>query len=244
MKPVVGITAYAEDATWGHWSLPAALVPLSYVQSVELAGGRPLVVPPIESGIEETLDALDALVFSGGADIDPAEYGDDAHPMTTSQVWRDRAERALLEAALARQLPVLAICRGMQMLNVLRGGSLHQHLPELVGHDGHRESRGAFSEHEVTLAEGSKTAAVLGRRVRVKSTHHQAPGRIGKELSAVATAPDGTVEAVEDRRRPFAIGVLWHPEEEQDKRLFEALVDEARVYRGAPQNARTRKRSA
>src|SRR5512132_1813834 len=244
MKPVVGITAYAEDATWGHWSLPAALVPLSYVQSVELAGGRPLVVPPMESGIEETLAALDGLVFSGGADIDPAEYGDDAHPMTTSQVWRDRAERALLEAALARELPVLAICRGMQMLNVLRGGSLHQHLPELVGHDGHRESRGAFSEHEVTLAEGSKTAAVLGPRIRVKSTHHQAPGRIGTELSAVGTAPDGTVEAVEDWRRPFAIGVLWHPEEEQDKRLFEALVDEARVYRRAPQNARTRKRSA
>ncbi len=233
MRPVIGITSYAEEASWGHWRLPAALIPLSYVRSVESAGGRALVVPPADDAVEETLDALDGLVISGGADLDPVNYGEEAHSTTSSQPERDRAELALLEAALARELPVLAICRGMQLLNVLHQGSLHQHLPEVVGHEGHREARGVFSEHGVTLHPGSKTASVLGERVQVKSTHHQAPDRIGAGLHPVAWAEDGTVEAVEDPGRAFAIGVLWHPEEGEDKRLFESLVDEARRYRAA-----------
>jgi putative glutamine amidotransferase len=143
---------------------------------------------------------------------------------------RDEAELMLLESALAREMPVLAICRGMQLLNVLRGGSLHQHLPERVAHDGHRAARGVFSEHDVRVAAGSRAAAIIGGETRVQSAHHQAPERIGAGLDAVAWAEDGTVEAIEDPRQ-FAIGVLWHPEEGEDKRLFEALVDHARSYR-------------
>ena len=231
MKPLIGITSYAENASWGHWTAPAALAPLAYVVSIELAGGRPLVVPPMDDAVEETLDALDGLVLSGGSDLEPSRYGEAPHPSTSSQPERDRAELALLEAALARELPVLAICRGMQLLNVLHRGSLHQHLPELVGHDRHRETRGEFSDHDVTVRSGSKTASLLGEHVRVKSTHHQAPDRIGEGLDAVAWAEDGTVEAIEDPELPFAIGVLWHPEAGEDKRLFEALVEEARRYR-------------
>jgi gamma-glutamyl-gamma-aminobutyrate hydrolase PuuD len=121
----------------------------------------------------------------------------------------------------------------MQLLNVARRGSLHQHLPDLVGHDGHREARGAFSEHDVEVRAGSKTAALLGETVRVKSTHHQAPAQLGEGLEAVAWAEDGTVEAVEDPRQAFALGVLWHPEEGDDRRLFEGLVEEARRYRAS-----------
>ncbi|MDH4102348.1 MAG: gamma-glutamyl-gamma-aminobutyrate hydrolase family protein [Thermoleophilia bacterium] len=231
MKPVIGITSYEQEASWGHWTLPAALIPVSYVRSVELAGGRPLVVPPVADAVDETLEALDGLVLSGGADVDPAHFAEGLHPMTTGlHPERDEAELMLLEAALAREMPVLAICRGMQILNVSRGGSLHQHLPERVAHNGHREARGTFSEHGVRMATGSRTAAIIGHEARVLSSHHQALERIGDSLDAAAWAEDGTVEAIEDRRQ-FAIGVLWHPEEGEDKRLFEALVDHARRFR-------------
>lgn len=220
MRPLIGITSYAEEASWGNWTLPAALVPLSYVRSVGLAGGRPIVVPPADDGVEETLDALDGLILSGGADLDPAAE-------------RDRGELALLRGALERELPVLAICRGMQLLNVAQGGSLHQHLPDVVGHEGHRQRLGAFSDHSVRIAPGSRAAEILGEEARIKSTHHQAPDRIGDELEPVGWAEDGTVEALERTKGSFAVGVLWHPEEGEDKRLFEALVEEARHFRAA-----------
>lgn len=234
MKPVIGITAYAQEASWGHWTMPAALIPLSYVTSVEAAGGRPVVLPPVSGAVDETLDAIDGLIFSGGADIDPEAYGAERHEQTmATHPLRDEAEAALLEAALARDLPVLAICRGMQMLNVVNGGDLHQHLPELVGHEGHREALGVFSEHDVEITDGSRTAAIIGRSAHVHSHHHQGIGRVGPGLDAVGFAEDGSVEVVEDPRQRFAVGVLWHPEEGQDKRLFEALVAEARAYRAA-----------
>jgi len=220
VRPLIGITSYAEEASWGHWTLPAALVPLSYVRSVELAGGRPIVVPPADEGVDETLDALDGLILSGGADLDPAAE-------------RDRGELALLTGALERDLPVLAICRGMQLLNVAKGGNLHQHLPDVVGHEGHRETLGAFSEHAVRIAPGSRAAGILGEEARIKSTHHQAPDRIGDGLEPVGWAEDGTVEALERPGGAFAVGVLWHPEAGEDRRLFEALVEEARTYRAA-----------
>jgi putative glutamine amidotransferase len=230
MKPVIGITAYAQEARWGAWALPAALVPLSYAESVEIGGGRPVVLPPVSGAVDETLDALDGLVLSGGADIDPVHYGQELHPMTTGlHPARDGAELELLDGALTRGLPVLAICRGMQLLNVLLGGTLHQHLPERVAHDGHREERGTFSEHEVTLAEGSRAASIIGTEARVLSSHHQAPERIGDGLQAVGWAEDGTVEVIEDGER-FVLGVLWHPEEGKDKRLFEALAEAARTF--------------
>ena len=235
-RPIIGITSYAQPARWGSWELPAALVPLYYVESVERAGGRAFVVPPSEDGIEETLDVLDGIVFSGGIDIDPVVYGAERHPATDpAQAHRDAGELRLLEAALERDLPTLAICRGFQLLNVLRGGDLVQHLPEEVGHEGHRETLGVFSEHPVEVRGGTKLAAILGpRHDSVQSSHHQGVGRVGEGLVENAFAEDGSLEGLEDPSKRFALGVLWHPEmEADDKRLFEALVDEARAYRAA-----------
>jgi putative glutamine amidotransferase len=232
-RPVIGITSYAEpEASWGAWRLPAALIPLSYVESVERAGGRALIVPPSEDGIEETLDALDGILFSGGADLDPATYGADAHPATNDvRPGRDRAELALLEGALARDMPVLAVCRGSQLLNVARGGDLVQHLPEVVGDEKHKVTPGVFSGHDVQIEAASKLGSLIGPSASVQSHHHQGYGTIGSGLEAVARAEDGTVEAVEDPGRRFALGVLWHPEEGEDKRLFEQLVAEAKRFR-------------
>ncbi len=233
MRPVIGITAHAEEASWGKWTLPAAFVSLAYVDAVDRAGGRPLVVPPSDEGVEETLEVLDGLIFSGGADLDPAGYGESPNGSAGTQIGRDRAELALLTGALERNLPVLAICRGMQLLNVARGGTLHQHLPDVVGHEGHRVTQGQFSEHDVRIASGSRTAGILGGEARIKSTHHQAPARIGARLHPVGWAEDGTVEALESPGRAFVTGVLWHPEEGEDGRLFEAVVDAARRFRAA-----------
>jgi gamma-glutamyl-gamma-aminobutyrate hydrolase PuuD len=231
-RPIIGITSYALEARWAAWTLPAALVPLAYVRSVELAGGRPLVVPPVEGAVDETLDALDGVVFAGGADIGPDAYGAVPHPETSLvQPERDSAELALLEAATAREMPVLAICRGMQLLNVLHGGALHQHLPELVGHEGHREVSGVFSVHDVRIAPTSRVGQIIGARAAVKSSHHQGLESVGAGLAAVGWAEDGSIEAIEDPARRFAIGVLWHPEEDEDNHLFEALVAEAARYR-------------
>jgi putative glutamine amidotransferase len=233
-RPIVGITSYAQPAKWGAWELPAALVPWFYVESVERAGGRALLVPPSTEGVAETIAALDGLIFSGGIDIDPAQYGHERHPSTDpAQVHRDEGELALLAAALEADLPTLAICRGFQLLNVLRGGDLIQHLPETVGHEGHREVLGTFSEHPVEVKDGTRLASILGpRHEGVKSSHHQGIGRVGEGLVETAWAQDGSLEGLEDPSRRFAVAVLWHPEmEEDDKRLFEALVEEARRYR-------------
>jgi putative glutamine amidotransferase len=233
-RPVVGITTYVEQASWGAWQLPAALIPYDYVRAIEHAGARPLLVPPSEEGVEETLDALDGILFSGGADLDPEVYGAEAHPETNGvRPERDSAEIALLEAALARDMPVLAVCRGVQVMNVARGGDLVQHLPDIVGSESHREVKGTFSEHPVRIEDGSKLGAVLGDRAPVKSSHHQGLGRVGEGLREVAWADDGTIEGVEDPGRRFAVGVLWHPEAGEDWKLFEALVAEARAYREA-----------
>jgi putative glutamine amidotransferase len=234
-RPVIGITTYAQEATWGVWKMPAALIPLDYVDAVERAGGRALLVPPCGSDVEDTLDALDGIVFSGGADVDPAMYGKDAHPETDSpQVRRDTFEMALLTAALERDIPTLAICRGFQLLNVARGGDLVQHLPETVGHEDHREVQGEFSEHDVEVKEGSKLASIVGTApAAVSSHHHQGVGRVGDGLVETAWARDGTLEGVEDPSRRFAVGVQWHPEMGKDGALFRRLVAEAREYRSA-----------
>ena len=231
-RPVIGITSYAQEARWGPWALPAALVPLDYVDAVERAGGRPLVVPPSESGVDETLDALDGIVFSGGVDVDPGEYGAEPHAATDApQVGRDRGELALLRAALERDMPVLAICRGSQLLNVVRGGDLVQHLPDTLGGDEHKEVPGTFSEHGVRVGVGTRLGAILGDRGEVKSHHHQGLGSVGEGLVETAWADDGTLEGVEDPSKRFALGVLWHPEAGEDEALFAALVAEARAYR-------------
>ena len=239
VRPIIGITSYAQPAKWGAWELPAALVPLYYVESVEQAGGRAFVIPPSDEAVEETLDVLDGIVFSGGIDIDPGRYGAERHPATDpAQAHRDAGELALLEAALERDMPTLAICRGFQLLNILRGGDLVQHLPDEVGHEGHRETLGVFSEHAVEIVTGSRLESILGsRHGSVRSSHHQGAGRVGAGLVATAYAKDGTLEGIEDPSKQFALGVLWHPEmEEDDKRLFEALAEEARRYRLARVN--------
>jgi len=232
VRPIIGITSYAEEARWGVWNVPAALIPLAYVQAVERAGGRPLLVPPSSDGIDETLGALDGLLFSGGSDLDPDLYGAEAHPETNGvRLERDRAELVLLEAALARDMPVLAVCRGSQVLNVARGGDLVQHLPEVVGDEKHKHTPGVFADHDVDLKEGTRLQRLLGDRAPVKSHHHQGYGTIGEGLVESAWAEDGTVEALEDPSRRFALGVLWHPEAGEDFALFEALVEEAARYR-------------
>jgi putative glutamine amidotransferase len=231
-RPLIGITTYVTPAQWSYWELEAALIPVDYVRAVEGAGGRALLVPPSEDGVEETLQALDGLVFSGGSDLDPELYDQEPHDQTFGiHEERDRAELALLEAALQRDMPVLAICRGSQVLNVARGGDLVQHLPDVVGDEKHKHTPGAFADHDVTVEGGTRLGSLVGDHAPVKSHHHQGIGRIGEGLRAAAHAEDGTVEAVEDPSRRFVLGVLWHPEAGDDARLFEELVREAAEYR-------------
>jgi putative glutamine amidotransferase len=235
MRPIIGITTYVTPARWGYWDLEASLIPYDYVRAIEEAGGRPLLVPPSDKGIEETLDSLDGIVFSGGSDLDPAHYGEEAHPETSGiHEERDRAELELMKAALDRDMPVLGICRGIQVLNVARGGNLIQHLPEIVGHEGHKhDPPGAFIDHDVKIDRDTTLAKILGDRHPVKSHHHQGLDAVGEGLRVSAHAEDGSIEGVEDPERRFAVGVLWHPEAGEDKKLFEALVEQAREYKQA-----------
>jgi putative glutamine amidotransferase len=231
VRPVIGISAYLESARWGVWEQPAVLVPASYVTKVAAAGGLPLVVPPASATDPKVLDLLDGLVLVGGADLDPALYGEAALDTTTGlRPDRDAGELALLSGAGQRDLATLGICRGMQLLTVAAGGRLEQHLPDVVGHERHRPAPGVFGEHPVRLAAGSTVAQILGTEATVRSYHHQGiadPGR----LAITGWADDATIEVVEDPQRRFCIGVLWHPEVGDDPRLFEALVAAARSSR-------------
>jgi putative glutamine amidotransferase len=232
-RPLIGVTSGVERAQWGVWSALCVLVPLNYVTAVEHAGGRAVVLPPTEEALDETLDGIHGLLLTGGADIDPDHYGADLHPATApDHPARDRFELDLVRGALDRDMPVLAVCRGSQVLNVARGGDLVQHLPEVVGSERHKHTPGAFSDHDVDLRPGSRLAGIIGERAPVKSHHHQAYGQIGSGLQEVAWAvEDGTTEALEDPGARFALGVLWHPEEGEDFSLFERLAEEARAYR-------------
>lgn len=230
--PLIGLTSYAEQARWAVWSGKAAVVGWVYVDAIHRAGGRAVLIPPAEHGIDRILDTIDALVLAGGQDIAPERYGAERHPRTEpSQVERDHAELELVRGALERGIPTLGICRGIQVMNVARGGDIIQHLPEARGHEGHRETVGAFTEHPVDIRPGSRLEQILGPLAPVLSHHHQAAGRIGAGLTPVAWAEDGTVEAVESEDGGFALGVQWHPEEGEDLALFTALVAEARAYR-------------
>lgn len=232
-KPLIGVTSFVEDVRWGHWSAPAALTPFAYVRAVANAGGRAVQLPPDGDAVDETLDRLDGLLATGGIDVDPSLYGGEEHPtMGGVRPNQDQAELALLEGALARDLPVLAVCRGSQLLNVLRGGDLVQDLSDDGGpSELHGDGVGGTSEHEIRVHDGSRLGELLGTRAVVASEHHQAFGRIGADLAEVAWARDGTVEALEDPHKRFALGVLWHPERTDSSALFRALVDEARRYR-------------
>ena len=235
-RPVIGITCDFELARWGVWARRAALVAASYVDVVVRAGGRPVLVPPMVDGAAETVAALDGLVFSGGADIDAERYGRKQHPTT----WRTRPDRdagefALLAEAEQQDLPVLGICRGVELICVSRGAVLEQHLPDRDPATGvetvHEGAPGEYVRHDIITVEGSLLASIIGRARAVSSFHHQAPVRPGRGLVAAAHAPDGTLEAIEDPARDFYLGVLWHPEFDGQVELFEALVGAAWTFR-------------
>jgi len=236
-RPLIGITAYCEQARWGVWDKLATLLPQDYVDAVTGAGGTPVLLPPVP-GIESALPRLDGLIISGGPDVEPARYGEEPGPRTTVvRPDRDAAEIALFRAATGSGMPLLGICRGMQLMNVALGGTLIQHLPEVVGHDGHAPTPGAMAAHPVRVRANSRLASVLGHSrasdnaVSVPTHHHQGLARLGEGLRACAWADDGTIEAVESAGHPFAIAVQWHPEAGADLSLFRALVTAAAATR-------------
>ncbi|MEU8247615.1 gamma-glutamyl-gamma-aminobutyrate hydrolase family protein [Nonomuraea sp. NPDC048916] len=224
-RPVIGITTYVEPARYTVWDLPVALLPYMYVEQVTRAGGQPVLLPPVGEPAS-LVGRLDGLILAGGGDIDPARYGEAEQP-TTGYIrkFRDEAEFAVMEAALTARLPFLGICRGLQVLNVALGGTLHQHLPDVVGHTGHSPSPGSFGELPVHPVPGTRLAKALGGGpVDVPHYHHQAIDRLAADLTVTATADDGTVEAVELDAHDFTVAVQWHPEAATDCALFEALI--------------------
>jgi putative glutamine amidotransferase len=238
-RPTIGICSAIENVSWSAWTVFANVSPRSYTLAIQAAGGMALLLPPDDATAEqpgEMLDLLDGLILAGGSDIDPGSYGAVPHP-ETRLTWpeRDRFELGLTHAALERDVPVLGICRGMQLLNVACGGTLHQHLPDLIGNEDHRDTPGRFGEHEVRLQEGTLAArAVGGERAAVKSHHHQGVDELGEGLVAVAWSHgDDLIEAIELPDRTYALGVLWHPEEDERSNVIGSLVDAARASRGA-----------
>ena len=236
MKPVIGLTTYKQRAQTGVWDVTAAFLPAVYFEAVQRAGGIPVLLPPQpvnDEVVGRVLDGVDGIIITGGADVDPARYGQAAAPETdTPQLERDAWEDALLTAAIDRELPFLGICRGMQVLNVNRGGSLHQHVPDVIGNDRFRIGGGKFATNLVETEPGSEIDALVGAKLPVKSYHHQALDAVGEGLRVTARTDDGIVQAVELAGVPFGLAVQWHPEEDaaEDARLFAGLVDAARGF--------------
>ncbi|MFI6072944.1 gamma-glutamyl-gamma-aminobutyrate hydrolase family protein [Actinoplanes sp. NPDC051343] len=227
MRPVIGITTYVEPARWGVWrDLPAALIPQAYVEAVTLAGGRAILLPPDDHDAD-VVDVLDGLVLSGGADVAPDLYGATAAAETVSRPDRDAGEMLLLRRALETDTPVLGICRGMQQLVIAAGGRLHQHLPDVLGHERHNPAPGVYGEQQVKLTPGSRAAELLGEATVVHCHHHQGVADPGS-LLITGQSDDGLPEAVEDPSRRFLLGVQWHPEVTRDEHLFGALLRAAR----------------
>lgn len=247
-RPLVGVTCYAEEISWAVWRVPGTFVPSGYVEAIDVVGGYPVLLPPLDSVAGDpaaVCASLDALVLTGGADVEPAQYGG-SPPASSAQLrpGRDRAELALARTAADSGLPVLAVCRGMQVLNVARGGTLIPHLPDVVGSDVHLPTPGQLGRHRIRVATGSRLAKLLDAAglegaeaggaeaggAEVSSHHHQAIDRLGSGVVAVGWADDGVVEAIELADHPFAVGVQWHPEMTGgalDRALFAALLEAA-----------------
>jgi putative glutamine amidotransferase len=233
-RPVLGLTTYLQQAQTGIWDVRASFLPAIYFEGVGLAGGIAVLLPPqpVDADIAScVLDGLDGLIITGGRDVDPAWYGHEPHPATDEAVEdnrrRDAFEFELVRGAMRRGMPVLGICRGAQVLNVALGGTLHQHLPDVLGHDKHRPAPGLYGSHGITVAAGSRLASIVDDG-EVNTYHHQGVADPGS-LTPSAWADDGLIEAVEDPAKRFVLGVQWHPEESGDIRLFQALVRAARV---------------
>lgn len=221
-RPVVGLTCYLEKARWNVWDrVPAALLPWTYVQQVIDAGGVPMLLPPEPATVRAAMNRVDALLLTGGPDVDPARYGQERGPYTQRpRTSRDDSELAALVAAEDRGIPILAICRGAQLLNVARGGTLHQHLPDHAP-----KVVGQYDSNTIRIIPGTRLAEALGESAAVLCAHHQAVDQVGRGLEVVARAADGTIEGVEDPSRPFLVGIQPHPEEQPEAQaLFAALV--------------------
>ncbi len=234
---MIGLTTYLDQAQTGVWNVPASFLPAVYFQGVTAAGGVAVLLPPqpVDPDIAgRVLDGLDGLLLTGGKDVDPALYDQQPHPSTDQPArQRDAWEVALLRAALQRQLPVLGICRGAQVLNVALGGSLHQHLPDVVGHGGHRAGNAVFTTLPVRTVPGTRLAGLVGESVDARCYHHQAIAELGDGLVVSGWDADGVIEALELPGNGFVLAVQWHPEESlDDLRLFSAIVEAARAYAG------------
>ncbi|WP_280264784.1 gamma-glutamyl-gamma-aminobutyrate hydrolase family protein [Nocardia wallacei] len=231
-RPVIGLPTYAERTRFGHWDVDSAVLHRTYIDMVDRAGGIPVLLPPTGSARPELIDRLDGLVLTGGADLDPSRYGAEPHPATRGiRPDRDEFEFTLFEGARAAALPVLAVCRGLQLVNAALGGTLLQHLPDVVGHTDHSRSPGTFTVTAVRTRAGSRVAAIAGSELKAHCHHHQAIDTLAPGLIASAHAADGTIEAVEAPTDPFLVGVQWHPEENAaDVRLVRALVEQAATY--------------
>ena len=225
-RPRIGATTYREPVRWGVWEEPADLLPATYAAAIRSAGGVALLLPPAPADhAGSALDGVDGLLVAGGADVDPARYGADRDPHTGApRAERDEWELALVREALDRDLPVLAVCRGMQVLNVALGGDLVQHLPDATGGDLHCPIVGKHGMHQVALAAGSLVGGIVGDHAVIATYHHQAVHRLGSELVATGWAEDGVVEAVELPTRRWVVGVQWHPEAHAGETLFDAFV--------------------
>ncbi|MEU2038126.1 gamma-glutamyl-gamma-aminobutyrate hydrolase family protein [Nocardia niwae] len=232
-RPVIGLPTYVEQVRFNAWDLPGAVLPHAYVEMVATAGAIPVLLPPAGVARAELVRRLDGLVLTGGADVDPARYGGPSSGIPGyTRPDRDESEFGLFELARAAEMPILAVCRGLQLANVALGGTLIPHLPDVVGHEEHSGVEGGFTATRVLTIAGSRVARLAGPELKVHCHHHQAVDRLAEGLAATAYAADGTIEAAETTDGSFLVGVQWHPEADvTDRRLMRALVAAADTYR-------------